>query len=196
MWADGHISKPKTYISVSCKDKVITEFLQKTCKGSLFFRNRIQKETGTIKDCYEWKLDSMLVVQDFIDSNFRNNINKIPEITLPSFLLGFLDGDGCIYHRRNNFQLTFVSKKDDNWDWFIDACNKLKLPKFKINNRSSWCKSLNKRTNSSMARITSAKALTFLDFIYKEHKGFCLDRKKQKYLSYKKYKYELSNPRH
>jgi len=90
-----------------------------------------------------------------------------------------LDGDGCIYHNKRIFQLSFVSKENENWEWFITGINKIYNYKFNISKRSSWCKSLNKRTHSSIARITSKKAMNFLDILYNNNPSFYLERKKQ-----------------
>jgi hypothetical protein len=186
LWADGHIDKKQHSISASSKEPDIINELHKTFTGNKSYRQRIQKETGAVKDVYEWRLSRVLFSRDVQSKNFRKNTDCIPERSIPAFLLGFLDGDGCIYSNKSLFQVTFTSKESEDWNWFIEATQKIKSPIFKISKRSSWCRSLGKRTHSSIARLTSSNALKFLDILYNNYNGICLTRKKEKYLSRKK----------
>lgn len=191
LWADGNISKTGYRISASSCENDIIDILKIIFGGVSSYRKRVQKETGTIKNVYEWRLDRKLFNDDIKSKGFRNSIDCIPLNSIPSFLLGYLDGDGCIYHKDKYFQVTFTSKKDEDWTWFNKAVNKINGPKFNISKRSSWCRLLNKTTNSSIARITSNPALKFLDILYSQHNGLYLERKYKKYFGYKTRQNEL-----
>ncbi len=155
--------------------------------GSTNYRQRVQKETGTIKNCFEWKCSNSILVEQFQMLGFKKHTDSIPKENLYDFLLGYLDGDGCIYHNGKIFQVTFCSKSEENWDWFVSAVKRITDIKFKINKRTSWCKQLNKKTASSIARLTSNKALQFSKLLY-NNCIYGLERKKVKYLNYIEYK--------
>lgn len=188
LWADGHIAKTGYVISSSSYEDTTMLKLYEAFGGTTNYRQRIQKETGTIKNCYEWYVSSVIVVQQFKDLGFRKTTEFIPTENLYDFLLGFLDGDGCIYSKDKIYQVSFSSKKEEDWTWFIDAVKRITNIEFKIKIRKPcWSKTLKKYTCSSNARITSTKALKFTELLY-SNSNFGLERKKQKYINFLKYK--------
>jgi len=185
LWADGNInmSGHSCSIGIEVVDSLVVNILCKKFNIKVYNRQR-HSETGNIKQVtHTFRKSNVELVESIIDLGFRSSTDKIPTELLPSFLVGFLDGDGCIYHNKNTFQLSFVSKIEEDWGWFHSAVSRLGLVRLNESIRSSKCKALSKTTYSSMLRTTSGKAMDFLNFIYSNHKGPRLDRKYRKFLS-------------
>lgn len=185
LWADGYIKKSKhyKYFAIEVVDSNVINMLKFKYKGTISARKRLCKETGNLKkEILRFQICNEAFYKGLLEYNFRKDLTKIPDNLLYSFFVGFLDGDGCIYRSSKVFQLTFVSKIEDDWTWFNDGIARISDIKFNYNIRSSWCKALNKTTYSSRVRITSNKALNFLNLIYSNYSGSCLERKRDKFL--------------
>lgn len=105
---------------------------------------------------------------------------NIPVDLQKHFWRGVIDGDGCIYLKeRNNkqnkptFTVTLVGSKQLMEDYinFLKTLNIKPLPKIEPQNKI-WC-----------VVICSKNAITFCKKIYENNKAFCLQRKKEKFLT-------------
>jgi hypothetical protein len=189
LWADGtvYLNGRACNVGIEVADRLVIDLLVKKYGGSIYCRRRTS-ETGNLKkQTFTFKKQSVEFVESLLDLGFRSSSDKIPTELLPSFLVGFLDGDGCIYHSGSTFQLSFVSKIEEDWKWFHNAISRVDLMAFNESIRSSKCKALGKTTYSSVVRLTSGKAIDCLQFLYGKHKGPKLDRKYVKFLSAVKY---------
>jgi hypothetical protein len=64
LWVDGRIDKKNYTVSASSAEPEVIEKLKETFGGFSTYRKRIQKESGTIKNCYEWRLHKTLFCKD------------------------------------------------------------------------------------------------------------------------------------
>jgi len=101
-------------------------------------------------------------------------LNKIPDELLLYWFRGFIDGDGCFYINKKNYnkQFSVSSTYDQDWTFFKNLCSRLNIKTYSI--KQSKRLVLNKEQKYSHLRITNKNDIIKLgNFIYN---GFQVDR--------------------
>lgn len=126
-------------------------------------------------------INSKKMVKDLINLGcVQNKTNNIifPEINdefIPSFILGYFDGDGCITQQKNKgkiyYHITFTSGSE----YFLDEVKKILL--------NFGIKSISKYNYKTFYRLQISNKLDLLklkEYFYNDN-NFCLERKKIKF---------------
>jgi len=172
-------------ISLAKKDK---SFLYSLC--NLFdFNFNFYHHVGKRQDGYSYRFRSKKVCK-ILEDRFgivprKTGIEYYPEEIIGSkyenvAIRACIDSDGTIYMRKNNKNITlgcgYVTASKSFASVLKNRINELIGIDIKVYN-----------TDYYRLHFSGNKALKFCDFIYKDS-GFCLERKKNKYLEYKKMK--------
>jgi hypothetical protein len=108
---------------------------------------------------------------------------SIPESLRPYWWRGYFDGDGCIYAKGKNVQVSISSSYNQEWDFAENLMEQLGIS-FSIKRRSHKSKK-GKMSYSSYIRFTGKNNVhKFYDYIYSSKlKTFGLLRKLKKFIS-------------
>jgi len=118
LMADGSFSDRRIYLGVAKKDLEHLKKFQQYVNST----NKIQEISSS--DHYRIKLTNVLVVKSLKEKfSIKSNKTKVPcsikhiknEDLLFSLIIGFIDGDGCVYKNKtcNSFSMSIVS--DVSW---------------------------------------------------------------------------------
>jgi hypothetical protein len=174
--ADGYVNDKGTIrVGVNSKDESILHKFKQCIGGRVYKRKRLDRRNGINYICSEFQCDSVKIVNDIKKIGFRSNHVRVPIKYRKHLVLGFLDGDGCIYKNNKNylFQVTFSGQKNTNWNFILDIIPDKYRRKFHISK------------NSDRLRICGDNAKKFLDWVYSEE-CMGLSRKRVVYEEYKK----------
>lgn len=182
--ADGCIYDNKCLaIGIHKQDIKVLELLKKVLNcNSLPIRYHSQNTNIVMINIWNKQLVASLKVLGITErKTFTVSMpQNIPKNLHKHFWRGVIDGDGCIYLKeRNNkqnkpiFTVTLVGSKQLMEDYvnFLKTLNITPLPKIEPQNKI-WC-----------VVICSKNAITLCKEIYENNKAFCLQRKKEKFLT-------------
>jgi hypothetical protein len=184
LWADGYLNKPskQMYLEVVSEDFFcFLPFIESL--GELVYRSRKREGRREQTYCYfrdkemnNWCINNRFAEKSLISPcGFLNCMSKK---NIVSFLLGWVDGDGCFYVNEKNkcYQFTMAGSHDQDWK---------ALEEILIHNDINY--TLSRRVNKmnqgqSSLRITGKKNLVkFIFLVYSSSDvKFGLPRKKEK----------------
>jgi hypothetical protein len=184
IWADGTIGKNNYSCSVTGVSEdfdSLVNIFNSTGNWAVYIRKAkgIRKQQTTYyyssKSFHEFLLKNKYKEKSLTSA--LDILNHIPQKYHSYWWLGFFDGDGCIYIKKNN-QLFFTGSLLQDWSFF----NLLPL-------KIKWKHILKQTKNGSYSRmLTQSKndIITFCDYIYKnievDQIGFQRKYEKFKYL--------------
>lgn len=193
MWADGHISKKSCDISftnVTDDAKELEKMVLKTGDWSIYKKKQGDHRQSTTYYCYNPVLHKFLTDMDYTYKVYPKILKLIPEHLHHYWYRGVFDGDGHIAfnEKRKNYFIFIASTFDDNWNYMIELCDKLRLP-YKITRKVFLDKTTKQIHRGSIFSITKRRHTDqFCDFIFKDRAidniGFT--RKFNKFLESKK----------
>lgn len=195
LWADGHVADSKILENkktssrravIECKKPDVDDF---ECHFDFvgiwrkYSRQRSHNKTPN-KTLYTGDKDfcNFLLENDFgIKSSVSPTkiLNKIPKYLNKYFILGWFDGDGCIYinKKNGNYQMTFSGTYSQDWS---------ELENFMNNNGISFGmvkKEMSNGNKFSILRITRKNSILKLKNIFYDIDGLGLLRKREKIFS-------------
>lgn len=187
--ADGWIAqgcsrgKPNVLgLAFQAKDQELIEFAIKEIGGNK--QIKVVKNSVQVTFC-SVKLVSKLMEYGIVPNksltlNIEDVINRtgISKELVPSFLLGYFDGDGCITSSRH-------TQYKDNILWSCTFVGTLATCNFLLNYFNTGFLVDEKSTNKKTYRYQVGginKVNTVLTTLYEQHNGFCLSRKYEKFL--------------
>lgn len=140
LWADGTIFNKGKYqrISLTTTEPDIDHFKEIFLKtGDWRYFKVKRKQTESRK--YSWRIytSNYFICQFLVENGYtlksgsaENILNKIPSHLHKYWLLGLIDGDGCIYTGSNSHVLKIAGPYDQNWNYLCDYCNKKEIKYF------------------------------------------------------------------
>jgi hypothetical protein len=189
LWADGclvikrkfgDIKTCRIILSLKKDDGgYIKNLLNKTGKWS-FYINNAGKNSQYVFSCSNTILCQFLEKNDYIKKSIKSPtkiLNFIPIKYHNYFYLGYLDGDGCIYAKNNDFRIIFTSNIKQDWSFLKSLCKQLGC-KFTIQ------RIIRKNRNSKFSSFSlfgKSNCLLLCNFIYSNNKKLGFDRKREKY---------------
>lgn len=191
LYADGCVRDIKggyvLKIKLSCLDENhLMSFLNHIGSNQTELRSETSKFKGSNGKEYESTgkvllVNSKKMVNDLVKLGCGQNKTKnieFPNIDselIPSFILGYFDGDGCITQKKikNNlyYSVTFTSGSEK----FLDSI-KIELLNFGLKSISKY----NYETFHRLQISNKVDLIKLKDYYYSENK-FCLERKKNKF---------------
>ena len=190
--ADGWVAKggsrgrPNVLgLAFQVKDQELIEFAIKQIGGNKQARvvkNSVQVTFNSVK-LVDRLMEYGIVPNKSLTLNIENVIKqaKIPKELIPSFLLGYFDGDGCITSSRH-------TQYKHNILWTCTFVGTLETCNFLLNYFNTGFLVDEKSTNKKTYRYQVGginKVSTVLITLYEQHNGFCLSRKYEKFLTMK-----------
>jgi len=183
LWADGHLNNKSQRHRIEIEavwDDLVC--LKKLFKGwTIKTRSRInRKKQMTYITCNK-VLYHFLKSMDYTDKNYKSADKIISYLKqknndlLRFWLLGYLDGDGCVYFnkKRNLRQISFSSGFNQDWNFLSIILNNLNI-NFKI------YKNHLKKSNSKYSCLRFCgknNCIKFLNYLYPQGFEFGLKRK-------------------
>lgn len=178
LWADGYIiNEGKGYGKSNYIDLTILEndmndikwIFDKIGNWNSYYRKRDNK-----KPQISLRTQNRPVVDFLIDNDYDKKslvsadkiLEKIPNNLKNYFLLGFFDGDGCIYIGKNCYLINFTGSYNQNWKWLEDILKSMNI-KYSLTLKSSNC------GKSSVIRINKIKDI---EKIYNYMYNYDLDK--------------------
>lgn len=186
IWADGYLNHRK-----GSYERVSTEIVEKDFNdiynifnniGIHLFstkRVRINRQPQASFGYSDKVFIDFLIANDFInrkEKGFSRILKNFSKKTLPFFIKGLFDGDGCFYFNKKNStsQISLSSSYTQDYSGFIEILQNLRI-KFSIKR----IKSVN---SYSVLRITSKKDCIIFSEFLKDSLEFGLKRKTNKIL--------------
>lgn len=182
IYADGSVSDKRLKIAVSEKDKEVLEAFSKDIRFTGIIYS--EKPSKGFKNCGPMSVlciyNKNLVKQLEDLGVIINKVNRLsmPKIDIkfiPSFLLGFLDGDGytCFCKKRKRLDAGFTSNSKEFLSEIQNYLKTLNIGSFLTKNgKSKFCYRL---------LCHSCNAIKLLNILYKIKPSFSLTRKFQNY---------------
>lgn len=167
IWADGSLSLKSNTIYIECIESDMINFKKVLCDVSTWSFYKRKREYKPTINAYitDKKFYKILVENDYLNkSNLSPHkiYSKIPNNIKKYFLLGLIDGDGCFYYNKKNYNRQFIITGSINQDWslFENIFKELDI-KYTIIRR------INKKSGYSQIRVTNKKDIVKIgDFIY------------------------------
>lgn len=182
LWADGYMGKYYTVLDINRTDG--EEIMKRIpdIKHSVYYMHRKPYKKSMIIHFKDKLFNSFLKQNGYQVNRLNPNkiLDQIDKDKIKYWLLGYLDGDGCIYTNIKNkcFQLTFASSIKQKWDFLVQFCNEHKI-KYSIR-KAKHITVKNKIHKASYFRVVGIINMKkFLDVVYKNNVG--LSRKYNKY---------------
>lgn len=181
LWADGHLlnqeRKNGTPIKglkfcISWKDNEIADFFVKVFGGRKKKNSVIDKRSNKQFEQCVWELNSKEVYNNFINLNFRKNLDFISDKYISHFVRGLIDGDGSFRIRKQKYlEIKIASELDQDWS-FIKNIKEIK--------KCAIYKMTGKNGNGSAFFITGQNKdkIEFLKWVYTDYEeSFYFKRK-------------------
>lgn len=195
LWADGYLTVKRRKgaiktcrIILSLKQpdgEYVKKLLAHTGKWSLWV-NRSGKYPQDTFHCANTILCEFLERCDYLKKSYKSPfkiLNVIPVKYHPYFYRGYLDGDGCIFVKNNDFRIIFTSTIKQGWTFLESLCKSLGCT-FTI---SRVCRSNRNSKYSSFSLYGRRNCLLLGRFMYQgKQMGFV--RKWMKYSMIENYK--------
>lgn len=188
IWADGHIRRVNSNISISLVNDDMIKLKDIFMTTGNWNYNIINLDKYGYKQQGRIHIGNIELYKVFFDYGFREKstisptklLESIPHNLQHYFLRGLVDGDGCFYinKKHHTYQFSISSTINQNWDYMIKICDQLHI-NYRID-RSNKVKS-----KYSIFRICRKKdVITLGNYIYQDF-SFGLNRKYQKFLEIK-----------
>lgn len=192
IWADGYLSithkktgniSYRIIIGINFIDGIyINKLLKKTGKWSIVTRTPTIGLPITHFSCSNTILGKFLFDHDYKSKSTMSPdkiLTHIPSHLHKYFILGYFDGDGCIYApiKCNKFSVIFTSNIKQDWKFLINICKEVKC-KYSI--KKTFRKNINSKF-SSFKIHGSRNCLLFSSYMYKDSINIGFKRKKNKF---------------
>lgn len=194
LWTDGNINNVgngyEIKIEANFDDMLnIENTIMMTGNWKKYVRNGRFRNENICKDsiCYKIGFKKLYEIFKNYDYSEKSKISpykvmeSIPKNLLHYFYRGIIDGDGCFYvNKKNyNYQFSVSSTYEQNWEYMIELSNYLGIKFFKIN------KIKNTKGDFSYFRITNKNDILKIgSYIYGEqYDNIGLTRKYNKFQS-------------
>lgn len=175
LWADGHIQNNGKG-KVNCIELTIIKddmndikwIFDKIGKWNYYNINRPKRKPQAILTTQNRPAVEFLVENDYDKKSLVSAdkiLNKIPDELKHYFLLGFFDGDGCIYASKKwGYNISFTGSYDQNWRWLEIILNSMNI-------KYSLSRKITKTGNSSVIRINKINDIEKLyNYMYRYEK--------------------------
>lgn len=208
IYADGciiHNEVKKNYvfcISLKEDDKKYIEFIKEEIKyeGPLHYKLK----TGNRQNQWMLSICSKKIYYDLVNIGLTPrksltvefpNFNQVQETFLPNFILGYFEGDGCIYIQQRKDRPNCIKSE-------IIICGTKKFLSFirnYIQDKFNIYSAIKQHGKIDILTISGIEnSYNFLNWLYSGHKekfNFIMERKYNKFLQLKNY-YEKTEERH
>lgn len=197
LWTDGHVSKKTNSISfaTTCPDSDHFEKVFNKTGNWAVYRGK-KKEKESHKQRIQITTNNKFLRDFLAENGFAEKekgldriLRRIPEIFLPAFFAGLIDGDGCFYVNKEKgiHAFTLCSCYEQDWECILSFIRSKGI-------NCSVCKNISPCGSSSKIYISGHKFVSlFGQFVY-QGTSLGLPRKKAKFLQIEE-RYKFPPPR-
>ena len=195
LWADGHVADSKILENkktssrrtvIECKKIDVDDFESHfdfvgTWRKYSRQRSHNKDQNRTLytgdKDFCNFLLENDFGIKSSVSPT--KILNKIPKYLKKYFILGWFDGDGCIYinKKNGNYQMTFSGTHSQDWSELENFMNNNSIPFGMVK------KEMSNGNKFSILRITRKNSILKLKNIFYDIDGLGLLRKREKIFS-------------
>lgn len=195
LWADGHLCKRgNSYIvKISNVENDVIDFEKNFYEIGRWTKMYKEKQKSgwqnqAVLSNFDYNFCKFLEENDYLakfGASADKILSKIPNNLKNYWLLGYLDGDGCIYHKGSQCYVSFTSCKEQNWNFLKKVFNEMGL---EFSERKVFSKKKDEIIGSTII-ISSFRIYKLLKFFYKNYEkdGIGLSRKYKKFKSIEEY---------